>query len=209
MNRFAYYEKMKALARKVRGEHELSSFRVLKSDMRRIYKSYGIKIDLWPHPFKSLRGAYFNDELGPSVVLPRDLPVDPMVFTMAHELKHHLVDRNLSLIYCDASNENEVIEIAAEIFAAELIFPERDFAECLEQMGIGKGECTPEVLVRLKRETETTLSYAGLAKRAEFLGFAAPGSLAKVRWKKIEEEIYGEPAYKRILRNRRCQMSAI
>lgn len=202
MNRFAYYEKMKELAREVRRKFGLCSFRVLKSDMRRIYKSYGIKIDLWPYQFKSLRGAYFNDELGPSVVLPRNLPVDPMVFTMAHELKHHLVDQNLSLIYCDASNEHELIEIGAEVFAAELIFPDKDFAECLRQMGIGKGECTPEILVRLKHETETTLSYAGLAKKAEFLGFAAPGSLAKVRWKKIEEQIYGEPVYKRILRNR-------
>jgi Zn-dependent peptidase ImmA (M78 family) len=193
---------MRALAQQVRLEHHLRSPRVLKSDLRRLYRVYGIKIDLWPHKFKALRGAYFDDDLGPTVVLARQLPPEPMIFTMAHELKHHLVDRGLSLSYCDPSNAREPIEIGAEIFAAELIFPQRDFVEYLRQMGIGPRQCTPEVIVRLKHETQTTLSYAGLAKRAEFLNFAAAGSLAKVPWKKLEAQLYGEPVYKRLLRSR-------
>ncbi|HXV42437.1 MAG TPA: ImmA/IrrE family metallo-endopeptidase [Anaerolineae bacterium] len=202
MSRFAYYEQMRALAQQVRLEHHLRSPRVLKSDLRRLYRVYGIKIDLWPHKFKALRGAYFDDDLGPTVLLARQLPPEPMIFTMAHELKHHLVDRGLSLSYCDPSNAREPIEIGAEIFAAELIFPQRDFVEYLRQMGIGPRQCTPEVIVRLKHETQTTLSYAGLAKRAEFLNFAAAGSLAKVPWKKLEAQLYGEPVYKRLLRSR-------
>ncbi|MGD0893082.1 MAG: hypothetical protein ABR923_16285, partial [Terracidiphilus sp.] len=43
------------------------------------------------------------------------------------------------------------------------------------------------------------LSYAGIAKRAEFLGFAPQNSLAKVAWKKLEESIYGVPFYKQRL----------
>ena len=204
MNRFAYYEQMKALARQVRQEHHLESARVLRSDLRRVYRVYGIKIDLWPHRFKALRGAYFDDDLGPTVVLARHLPPEPLIFTMAHELKHHLVDRGLGLSYCDVSNQREPIEIGAEVFAAELIFPEQEFVKWLRQMGIGPRQCTPEVLVRLKQETQTTLSYAGLAKRAEFLNFAPAGSLAKVPWKKLEEQIYGEPFYKRLLRSQRA-----
>lgn len=202
MSRFAYYEQMKALARQIRLEYHLHTARVLRSDLRRLYRAYGIKIDLWPYKFRALRGAYFDDDLGPTVVLARQLPPEPMIFTMAHELKHHLVDRGLGLSYCDPSNAREPIEIGAEIFAAELIFPEQDFVTCLRQMGIGPRQCTPEVLVRLKHEARTTLSYAGLAKRAEFLNFAPAGSLAKVQWKKLEEQIYGEPLYKRLLRYR-------
>lgn len=202
MSRFAYYEQMKALARQIRLEHHLHTARVLRSDLRRLYRAYGIKIDLWPYKFRALRGAYFDDDLGPTVVLARQLPPEPMIFTMAHELKHHLVDRGLGLSYCDPSNAREPIEIGAEIFAAELIFPEQDFVTCLRQRGIGPHQCTPEVLVRLKHEARTTLSYAGLAKRAEFLNFAPAGSLAKVQWKKLEEQIYGEPLYKRLLRYR-------
>ncbi len=201
MSRFAYYEQMKALARQVRQEHHLETARVLRSDMRRLYRAYGLQIDLWPYKFKSLRGAYFDDELGPTVVLAGQLPPEPLIFTMAHELKHHLADRGRALSYCDASNVGEPIEIGAEIFAAELIFPEEDFIAWLKQMRVGPRQCTPEVLVRLKRETQTTLSYAGLAKRAEFFNFARPGSLAKVQWKKLEEQLYGEPRYRKSIVN--------
>ncbi len=202
MSRYTYYEEMKALARRVRQEHGLDGARVLRSDLRRVYRANGIRIDLWPHRFKTLRGAYFDDDLGPTVVLARDLPPEPLIFTMAHELKHHLADRGRPLAYCDVSNQREPVEIGAEVFAAELIFPEQDFIDNLRGMGVRQRQCRPEDLVHLKRQTGTTLSYAGLAKRAEYLAFALPGSLAGIRWKKLEETLYGEPLYKRLLRAR-------
>jgi hypothetical protein len=73
--------------------------RVLRSDMRRIYRTEGIRIDLWRHRLRGLRGA---------------------------ELKHHLVDRDSAGGFCSESNRDDAIEIGAEIFAAELIFPEED-----------------------------------------------------------------------------------
>jgi|SRR5579872_1348960 len=202
MFRSQYYEALKQLARETRVQYSLDSPRVLRSDLRRIYRDQGIRIDLWDHKFKNLRGAYFNDELGPTVMLYKNLPEDPMVFTMCHEFKHHLTDSNLALSYCDSSNQSEQIEIGAEVFAAELIYPECQFATDLQTMGIGVGACTAESIVRLKRETRTTLSYAGLVKRAEFLGFAESGALQGVKWKKLEESIYGPPIYKRILARR-------
>jgi Zn-dependent peptidase ImmA (M78 family) len=152
---------------------------------------------LWPYKLKKLRGAYFNDENGASVMLAKGLPDDPMIFTMGHELKHHLVDRESIVSLCDLSNQSAEIEIGAEIFAAELIYPEQMFHDHLLGLGVTMmGSCTPEHLVTLKHETRTTLSYAGLAKRAEFLGFAPPDSLGKIAWKKLEESIYGVPFYK-------------
>jgi Zn-dependent peptidase ImmA (M78 family) len=138
VNRPAYYEELKALARQVRREHHLGTPRVLRSDLRRLYRAYGIQIDLWPHKFRALRGAYFDDELGPTVMLARQLPPEPLIFTMAHELKHHLVDRGRGLAYCAATNEREPLEIGAEIFAAELIFPEQDFVAALLALGVGR-----------------------------------------------------------------------
>lgn len=204
MSRHAYYEKMKELARQVRADSGLTTPRVLKSDLRRIYRKEKIRIDLWPH-FTGLRGAYFNDEDGPAVVISSKLPDDPRVFTMAHELKHHLVDRNLRLAFCDVGNQNEEIEIGAEVFAAEFIFPEGDFAKFLEEMGIRKGHCVAENLVHVKRQTRTTLSYAGLAKYAVRLGFAPQSAVDGVKWKKLEEELFGEPDYKRIQRYRKAR----
>jgi IrrE N-terminal-like domain len=124
-------------------------------------------------------------------MLSKGLPEDPVVFTMAHELKHHLADSSLSISYCDYSNQMEPVEIGAEVFAAELIYPEGQFASDLRARGITAGGCTPEGIVRLKRKTRTTLSYAGLVKRAESLGFAPAGVLQGVQWKKLEEAIFG------------------
>src|SRR5262245_57997629 len=117
---------MKALARQVRAEHGITSPRVLRSDMRRVYKTYEITIDL-RQGFKNLRGAYFNDECGTTVVIAKGLPDDPTVFTMAHELKHHLADRNSPAFQCGYSEgTTDPVEIGAEVFAAEFLFPEAD-----------------------------------------------------------------------------------
>lgn len=187
---------MRALADGIRDQYGLQTARVLKSDLRRIYKDQKIRIDLWPYKLKKLRGAYFNDESGPSVLLAKGLPDDPMIFTMGHELKHHLVDREKIVSLCDPSNQSAEVEIGAEVFAAELIYPEEMFRQDLIGLGASIGSCTPAQLVTLKRQTGTTLSYAGIAKRAEFLGFVPQGSLAKIAWKKLEESIYGVPLYK-------------
>lgn len=203
MRRSAYYEKMKSLARVERERHGLDSPRVMLSALRRIYKEYGIRIDYWPYRLKDLRGAYFNDHLGPSVLVAGKLPSEPKIFTLAHELKHHLVDGAREISWCLLSPEEEMIEIGAEVFAAELIFPEAEFREMALQMGIRRGGCSPEEIVRLKRESATTLSYMGLAKRAYRLGFAKSGSLDKIKWRRLDEDLYGVPIYKKLRQNRR------
>jgi Zn-dependent peptidase ImmA (M78 family) len=202
VSRADYYRQMRCLAVEIRDRYGLKTPRVLKSDLRRIYNHQGIHIDLWPYKLKKLRGAYFSDESGASVMLAKGLPDDPMIFTMGHELKHHLVDRDSIVALCDPSNQSAEIEIGAEIFAAELIYPEQMFRDHLHAMGVSTGTCTPEQIVALKHDTKTTLSYTGLAKRAEFLGFAQEHSMAKVAWKKLEENIYGVPLYKQIMSKR-------
>jgi Zn-dependent peptidase ImmA (M78 family) len=186
-----YYDDLKQLARQVRAENGLHSPRVTPSDMRRIYFRNGIEIDLWPYRLRNLRGAFICDKLGTTVMLAKNLPQDPMVFTMAHELKHFYRDRNLGVSYCDQSNISKTLEIGAEIFAAELIFPDRDFIAQLNKMRIRKDQCLPRTLVELKHTTRTTLSYAGLAIKAERLRFAPAKSLTKVKtWRKLER-LYG------------------
>jgi Zn-dependent peptidase ImmA (M78 family) len=186
-----YYDDFKRLARQVRAENGLNSPRVTPSDMRRIYFRNGIEIDLWPYRLRNLRGAFICDKLGTTVMLAKNLPQDPMVFTMAHELKHFYRDRNLGVSYCDQSNITKTLEIGAEIFAAELIFPDREFIAQLNKMRIRKDQCLPGTLVELKHTTRTTLSYAGLAIKAERLRFAPANSLTKVKtWRKLER-LYG------------------
>lgn len=198
MIRSKYYEQMKELAGLVRAEYGLSSCCVRKSDLRRIYKAEGVRIDIWPYKLKEVRGAYFRDFLGPTVMVAK-LPNDPYVFTLAHELKHHLFDHGMPLLPCGTRNQSEHVEIGAEIFAAELLFPEADFCRMMVELRVGHGCCKPQHIVAIKRRTGTTLSYLGLVKRAEFLGLAAQGSLPRSGWKVLEEKLFGVPFYKRAL----------
>lgn len=193
MTRYGYYEEMKALAREVRTEYELFGPRVTRSDLRRLYKAYGIRFDL-RSGFKNLRGAYFDDGFGPTIVVAKELPEDPRVFTMGHELKHHLADRETPSFQCKFENiGTDPVEIGAEVFSAELLFPEADFLALLVDMGVTEGTCTAEHLVRLKHNTRTTLSFQGLVKRAEFMDLASPGTFDGVQFKKLEEQIFGKP----------------
>lgn len=194
MNQQAYYEDLKQLARQVRAEFGLHSPRVVERDLRRIYEQNGIAIDDWPYRLRNLRGAFIYDHLGATVMLATGLPQDPKVFTMAHELKHFYRDRHLGMSYCDQSNLSKTLEIGAEIFAAELLFPDKDFMTQMRLMRVGTNQCLPQTLVSLKQKTRTTLSYAGLAIKAERLGYAPPRSLTRIKtWRKFEE-IYGERA---------------
>lgn len=190
MNNYEYYEDLKRLARKVRADYGLTTPRVTTSDMKRIYFHNDIELDFWPYRLRNLRGALICDELGTSVMIAKDLPQDPMVFTMAHELKHFYKDRNLGVSYCDQSNMRKTLEVGAEIFAAELIFPDSDFLAQLTRMGVKRNKCEPVHLVRLKQATRTTLSYAGLSIKAERLRFAPTNTLTKVRtWRKLERDL--------------------
>ena len=193
MNTQSYYEDLKALARQVRAENGLSSPRVLPGDLMRIYAKYEIVLDQWPYRFRNLRGAFINDDLGMTIMIAKGLPQDPMVFTMAHELKHFFRDRDLGISYCDQSNLNKALEIGAEIFAAEMLFPDRDFIAQMKMMGVRTNQCLPKTLISLKRKTGTTLSYAGLAIKAERLGFAPAHSVTTIKtWRRLEA-LYSPP----------------
>jgi Zn-dependent peptidase ImmA (M78 family) len=142
---------------------------------------------------RNLRGAFISDHLGTTVLLASGLPQDPMVFTMAHELKHFFRDRHLGISYCDESNLGKTVEVGAEIFAAELLFPDQDFIKYMRLLRVGRDQCLPRTLVHLKRKTRTTLSYAGLAIKAERLGYAPPASLTRIKtWRKFESLYGGE-----------------
>jgi Zn-dependent peptidase ImmA (M78 family) len=197
VQRSEYYESLKELARETRSRYGLTTPRVLRSDLRRIYRTEGIGIFKCPVKLKRLRGAYIDDESGPAVLINGNLPAEPTVFTLAHELKHHLVDRGTGLSFCGESNATAHVEIGAEIFAAELIFPETDFWTALKASGVTPDTYGPEALVRLKARVRSTMSYASMAKRIEFRGYAPQGSHAKVAWRAIEDALLGVPFFRR------------
>lgn len=192
------YAEAKELAQTVRSNYGIEGPCVKISQLRAIYKDKGIKLTYWPYKLRKLRGAYISDDLGASVMVFKGLPNDPKAFTLAHELKHHLLD---SESCSTVDNGSEIREIAAEVFAAELLFPEELFIAELAKRGLIRRKREPLETVQLaiigaKRDTGTTLSYLGMAKRAERLGYAERGELVGTRWKKLEEQHFGVPFYK-------------
>ena len=177
-----YYYEMRDLALEVRSRHGIEGPSLSMRDMWRIYRVEGIeRLDFW-RGFKGLRGAYFNDDCGVTVMLAGGLPDEPTIFTMAHELKHHLVDLEASPVACRTGEQTKRIEVGAEVFASELIYPEKDFVYDLFRILRAMPQTvTPELLRELKRRTQTTLSYSALAKRAVLLRLAEEAKLRTVR----------------------------
>jgi Zn-dependent peptidase ImmA (M78 family) len=198
MFRREYYAVMKALAAEKRAVYSVTTQDIGLQFIRSIYKAEGVTIDLWDVPAR-IRGAYMCDDADPSVLINRNLPKEPRVFAMVHELKHHYCDRRAianGQIKCGDYNANEAIEIGAEIFAAEFIFPEMEFLQAVENEGVEAGKCTAEDVVRLKHSCGAPVSYKFLQKRLEWFEVIQPKQFAKVQFQKLEEQLYGLPIYK-------------
>lgn len=210
MGRSEYYEALKVLAREKRVALGIKTSAFGLREVRRIYRAEGITIDLWPHKLRKLRAAYFPNNGAPCVLLKKGMPVEPRLFSLLHELKHHFVDRDAlaeSGITCRDYMNGEVppeLEIGAEVFAAEFIFPEEEFAAWAGQF-VKLGQCRPEDVVTLKRECPATVSYTFLVKRLERLSFAQKGTLCDVNYVKLEERLFGPPLYKKLLVWRRTR----
>ena len=198
MFRRQYYDAMKLLAAEKRQKYSIRTASLGLKRIREVYKAEGVAIDLWETSYK-IRAMYMCDGGDPSVLVNRNLPTEPRLFAMVHELKHHYCDQTAlknGQIRCGDYNANEVIEKAAEVFAAEFIYPAQEFLDCASSLSLEAGKVTPEELVQLKRVCKAPVSYKFLQKRLEWFGFIARGQFAMVQFQKLEEEIYGVPIYR-------------
>lgn len=208
----ANYQALKLLARQKREQFGITTKSLNLTTVKGIYRSEGIIIDPWKLSSK-IRAVYMCDENDPSVMLNKGLPKEPRLFTLIHELKHHFCDREileLGQIRCGDYNANREIEIGAEVFAAEFIYPEAEFLTLAQQMELTSSQVTAEDIVRFKRQMSATVSYQFLRKRFEFLNLAPRGKYAKVKFAVLEEQMFGPPIYKqawfRQLRAKRSKM---
>jgi Zn-dependent peptidase ImmA (M78 family) len=197
MSRGAEYQKLKALAREKREHYGVATEAFGLLEVRKIYKAESIRIDYYPLPYK-IKALYMCADGECSVAVQRRLPDEPKLFALVHELKHHYCDRAAlgdGIIHCGDYNMGDIIEIGAEVFAAEFIYPESEFAKDLEPLGLKAW--TPQDVVRLKRNCKAKVSYRYLCKRLEHLRHIARGAFDDVRFQKLEEQIYGVPYHRR------------
>lgn len=207
MDRGDYYEQMRARARDLRSQYEIRTEALGLREVLRIYRDQGIQLDRWTPKLRKVRAAYFvvGDEA--CVLLNAAIkPLPPRLFALVHELKHHLVDREaakLRPLGCQTDfASRDPLEIGAEIFAAEFIFPQDDFQAWLRDSLAVSGHCSPQDVVRIKRACPAKVSYQYVVKRLEWLGYIERGEYSRTQWVKLEETIYGKPLYKRLLARR-------
>lgn len=194
----ANYNALKLLARQKREQYGITTKSLNLLTVKGIYRSEDIVIDPWKLSPR-IRAVYMCDDNDPSVMLNQGLPKEPKLFTLIHELKHHYCDRpilELGQIKCGDYNVNRDIEIGAEVFAAEFVYPEAEFLDLARGMGLTQELVSAEDIVRFKRETPATVSYQFLRKRFEFLNLAPRGKYAKVKFTVLEEQMFGPPIYK-------------
>lgn len=197
MSRHAYYEGLKALARDKRKAYGVNTSAFGLRELRRIYKQESIHIDTWPLP-RRIKALYMCADGDFSVAVQETLPYEPKLFALVHELKHHYRDRDAltnGTIACGDYNANELIEKGAEVFAAEFIYPELEFADQIRLLGITTW--TPEQVVKLKRNCGARVSYTFLCKRLERLHLIRPGQFQLIQFRKLEERIHGVAIYRR------------
>jgi len=197
MDKSQYYSQMRELAKAKRNEYGIVTSKINIPVIKKIYKKEGVKVDYREFPTK-IRAAYFCDGDDCSVVVNKKLPREPKLFSLVHELKHHFVDRNIiesGEIQCGDYNANKVVEISAEVFAAEFIFPEDEILTLISSLGINRQNCTAENVVKIKRNTPVPISYKFIVKTLERLRFVKSGEFSGVKFKNLEEKIHGKPFY--------------
>lgn len=199
MTRSDYYREMKALALRKRAEHNIETEKLNLRIIQQIYKSERIRIDPWDIKGSRIRAAYFCDSDDNSVMVNSRLPREPKLFALVHELKHHYVDQPQILdgkLRCGAYNANQMIEIGAEVFSAEFIYPEAEMCGLADKLGISSENCTSEKIIEFKRSCPAIISYKFIVKRFEWFGFCQEGQFKQEQFRKLEESIYGLPIYK-------------
>jgi Zn-dependent peptidase ImmA (M78 family) len=194
----SYYQDMRQLAHSKRIEYEVQTATLNLQVIRRIYRAEGIKMDYWDTSTK-IRAAYFCEDNDYSVLINRKLPREPKLFSLVHELKHHYADQSMikeGEIRCGDYNANQTIEIAAEVFAAEFIYPESEMLALISELEITKDNCSPEKVVEFKRNCPAVVSYKFIAKRFEWFKLCAAGEYNKIKFQNLEETLHGRPFYK-------------
>jgi len=197
MGRSDYYNDLKALAREKRALHNVSTSRFGLREARQIYKAEGIRIDLWRLPYK-IKALYMCADGDSTVAIQKSLPDEPKLFALMHEYKHHLTDRAVlgnGFIHCGDYNANQEIEVGAEVFAAEFIYPESEFAIEVQRLNISTWKA--EDVVRFKRGCQSKVSYTFICKRLEWFGLIPSGKFVGTQFQKLEGQMFGVPFYRR------------
>jgi Zn-dependent peptidase ImmA (M78 family) len=192
------YEQAREFARKKRSELGVQTTDIDIPFLKKICKTEDVKVDMVGKMGPRIRAAYFFDEYGCSIMLCKDLPREPKMFALAHELKHHFLDREIIAggeMQCGDYNANRIPEIAAEEFAAEFLYPAAEMKTVLDTIAVTPDNISPNLIVEIKRRSPIEVSYTFIQKRLERFAIIAKNQYGSIQFQKLEEKLY-PPIYK-------------
>jgi Zn-dependent peptidase ImmA (M78 family) len=201
IDRAAYYSHIRELASIKRVEFSVVTGAFGLREVRAIYRREGVAIDALPLTPR-LKAIYMCSDGECSVAIKKDLPTEPKLFALVHELKHHWADRHLMeehRLSCGLFNESELHEKAAEVFAAEFIYPEAEFKSHIYAFEESNKiqNWSIDDLVHFKRNCcKANVSYTFIRKRLEWFGKITPAQFRGVQFQKREDQLYGVPVYR-------------
>lgn len=196
-SRSQYFESLKALAREKRVLYNVETGAFGLRQVRKIYTAERVRIDAWPRLPSRIKAIYMCEDGDCSVAIQPKLPEEPRLFALVHELKHHYRDQDVlrnGTACCGDYNAHRDLEIGAEVFAAEFIYPEYEFHRDID--GLQVSCWTPEDVVEFKRMCSAKVSYTFICKRLGRFGLIEPRQFDGVKFKKLEEQMYGVPFYR-------------
>lgn len=196
---YSIYSIVKQLALEKRHQYGIVTGQTGLSIIRKIYKAEGIDI-YYRDGMRNLRAAYLSEGGDPAVVLNTKLPNEARIFSLVHELKHHYLDKTELDVasYCLRKyGEEPLVEKSAEVFAAEFIWPENEFTISVSDFGLDANSCSPEGIVRFKCSHTVPVSYKFVVKRLKRLQIINDNSYDKVKFRNLQDAIYGKPFYRR------------
>lgn len=191
------FENLKKLAREKRKFYNVDTAHFGLREVRAIYKAEDIRIDNYFSKGK-IKALYMCDDGHYSVAVQKTLPDEPKIFALIHELKHHYCDQELlkkGHIHCGDFNMSDPIEVGAEIFAAEFIYPLEEFSQDISPLKIKTW--TKEDIVKFKKICKAKVSYRFLCRRLAELGLINFKEFEKVKFQNLEDQMYGAPYHRR------------
>lgn len=195
--RHIYFEKMKELARQKRELYNVRTAAFGLREVRKIYSAEGVSLDYYQLPSK-VKALYMCADGDRSVAIKKTLPEEPKLFALIHELKHHYCEQDdisKGKINCGDYNQNELIEIGAEVFAAEFLYPENEFSQDIQYSRISTW--TPNAVVIFKKHCKAKVSYQFICKRLERLGLISRNQFKDIQFQRLEYQIFGLPYHLR------------
>lgn len=184
-------------AKTIRRLAGFQTLRIGARDLKRfMIENAPIQIDRWPTG-NSVKTLWYRSQDSWNLAIDSRLPREPYIWSLAHSLKHVVLDEMVSGSAC---NPKEKLCRDANRFAQEFLFPDDIFRSLVREFTGGQRQVSASDMVHIKVQSGTPLSYRTLIYKAERCRLGNSDELLDVDFARVERQIYGFFDFKKAYR---------